>query len=520
MNCFANRLHERFVLCLRVVLASVCCCVLLWSSTAKAAKRLNVLFIAVDDLRPSLGCYGDPVAKSPHIDQLAKRGLVFRRAYCQQAVCSPSRTSLLTGLRPDTTRVYDLKTHFRKRVPNVVTLPQLFKNNGYHTQSIGKIYHGVATYPFGNRLDDPPSWSVPGRMPQLHFYHSPRGMRIAEKWFKQHRRGLIRRYPALKSLTWKDAVIRGLPWEAPDVPDSEVIDGRIAEGAINILRERRDKPFFLAVGFLKPHVPFIAPKKYYDLYPLSSIRPVVNPFFPKGAPKFAGLNSQEMRVYYGIPQRGPVADEEEARKLYRAYYACVSFVDAQVGRLLAELDRLKLRDNTVVILWGDHGYHLGENGFWCKQTNFELSARAPLIISVPGQKNAGRKTDALVEFVDIYPSLAKICGLSLPADLEGTSFVPLLKNPQRPWKTAAFSQYPRRVKGVGHVMGRSIRTDRYRFTEWTVPKKQFRVIELYDHRTDPQENENVAERPQNTNLIEKLTKQLHAGWRAALPPGQ
>jgi iduronate 2-sulfatase len=484
-----------------------------------ASTRPNVLFIAVDDLRPSLGCYGDPIARSPHIDRLAKSGLVFNRAYCQQAVCSPSRTSLMTGRRPDTTRVFDLKTHFRKAMPNVVTLPQLFKQQGYHAQSVGKIYHGVGSYAIGNQLGDPPSWSVPGYLPQLHFYHSPRGMQIAEEWFAPRRRGLQKRYPGVKS--WKDVVVRGLPWEAPDVPDEEVIDGRIATRAIEILNKRKDEPFFLAVGFLKPHVPFIAPKKYFDLYPLETIKSVANPFFPKNAPKFAGLNSNEMRVYYGIPKGSrPVADELESRKLYLAYYACVSYVDAQVGRLLAELDRLKLRDNTVVILWGDHGYHLGENGFWCKQTNFELSARAPLIISVPGQKNIGSRTDALVEFVDIYPSLAELCNLPQPDGLEGTSFTPLLENPQRPWKTAAFSQYPRKIGGVGQVMGRSMRIDRYRFTEWAQPAKNFRVTELYDHQRDPAENQNVAGRPENRELIERLTKKLHAGWQAALPPGK
>lgn len=411
------------------------------SSNSKAtSRRPNVLFIAVDDLRPSLGCYGDPIAKSPHIDRLATSGLVFNRAYCQQAVCRPSRASLLTGRRPDTTRVFDLKTHFRKALPNVVTLPQWFKQQGYHAQSVGKIYHSIAGYAIADQAGDPPSWSVPATIPQLHFYHSPRGMRIAEEWFAPRSRSLKKRYRIAKS--WKDVVVRGLPWESPDVPDTEVIDGRIATRAIEILNMRKDEPFFLAVGFLKPHVPFVAPKKYFDLYPLESIPSVNNPFFPKDAPKFAGLNSSEMRVYYGIPKRGRIADELESRKLYLAYYACISYVDAQVGRLLAELDRLKLRDNTIVILWGDHGYHLGENGFWCKQTNFELSVRAPLIISVPGQRNAGSKTDALVEFVDIYPSLAELCGLPLPEGLEGTSFTPLLEHPQRPWKTAAFSAFP------------------------------------------------------------------------------
>ncbi len=241
-------------------------CVADQSVRGSGLERPNVLFIVADDLRPSLGCYGDPIAKSPQIDQLAAAGLVFNRAYCQQAVCSPSRTSLLTGRRPDTTRVFDLRTHFRKAIPEVVTLPQLFKQNGYHSQSVGKIYHSIAGYAFGGELDDPPSWSVPGWLPQLHFYHTPEGMQIAEKWFAPRSKGYKKRYPKVES--WKDVVVRGIPWEAPDVADSEIVDGQIADRVIELLREHKDNSFFLAVGFLKPHVPFIAPKKYFDLYPL------------------------------------------------------------------------------------------------------------------------------------------------------------------------------------------------------------------------------------------------------------
>ncbi|MFK5924962.1 MAG: sulfatase [Verrucomicrobiota bacterium] len=489
------------------------------SAKAEKEKPLNVLFISADDLRPSLGCYGDPVAITPHIDRLAKQGLVFNRAYCQQAVCSPSRTSLMTGLRPETTRVFDLKTDFRDTVPDVVTLPQLFRHHGYHSQAVGKIYHSVKSYSLGDdSLDDEPSWSVPGWLPQLHYYHTPEGMQIAEKWFNSNRKSLLKRYPRLESQTWKDAVIRGLPRESPDVPDESVSDAQITTRAIEILNEKKDEPFFLAVGFLKPHVPFVAPKRYFDMYPLDKISSVPNPYFPKGAPKFAGINSREMRVYHGIPKKGPVAGEEEARELYRAYYACVSFIDAQVGRLLDELDRLNLRDNTIVILWGDHGYHLGENGIWCKQTNFELSTRVPLIISSPNQKVKGARTDALVELVDIYPTLAELCELPLPESLEGLSFKPLLNDPERPWKTAAFSLYPRNVSGKGRVMGRSMKTERYRFTEWTNSKGDFRVVELYDHQNDSEENQNVANLPENRELIKKLTKRLRAGWKIALPP--
>ncbi|MHC4672000.1 MAG: sulfatase [Planctomycetota bacterium] len=427
------------------------------TSAAAAKGKYNVLFIAVDDLRPHAGCYGTPIVKTPNIDALAQTGTLFKRAYCQQAVCSPSRTSLLTGRRPDTTKIYDLQTHFRLYIPDVVTLPQYFKQNGYHTQSLGT------------------------------------GLTL-----KLARRG-------------KRAL--GPSWEDPDVPDNALHDGKIAGRAIEVLSSIKDKPFFLAVGFKKPHLPFVAPKKYFDLYPENIIRLADNPYPPKDVPPFALITWGELRTYSDIPKKGPLTDDK-ARELVRAYNAATSYTDAQIGRVINHLDNLGLRDKTVIVLWGDHGWQLGEHGLWCKHTNFEVATHSPLIFSAPDQLNKGAKTDALSEFVDIYPTLCELCSLPVPQGLEGISLVPVMNDPNRPWKKAAFSQYPRR----SNLMGYSMKTDRYRYTEWTQASQQPAGIELYDHKNDPQENVNLANRPENKKLVAKLSKMLNAGWQEALPP--
>jgi iduronate 2-sulfatase len=460
-----------------------------------AGRRRNVLFIAVDDLRNELGCYGVQGIRSPNIDQLAARGTTFDRAYCQQAVCSPSRSSLLTGCRPDTTKVYDLVTHFRKSLPDVVTLPQYFKNHGYFTRSVGKIYHPG--------FDDKPSWSEP----------APRVNRPT--YALEENKALVARKTAaaagkqFAAPSARSNAMKGPAYECADVPDNTYSDGAIADAAIEMLREAKDKPFFLAVGFLKPHLPFVAPKKYWDLYRRDGIPMAPNPFPPQDAPRIALSNWGELRAYEDIPQVGPLTDEQ-AQTLKHGYYACVSYMDAQLGRVLAELDRLGLREQTVIVLWGDHGWKLGEHGEWCKHTNFENDTHAPLICCAPGQKAAGRHSPALVEFVDIYPSLCELAGLPLPSHLEGTSFAPLLDAPQRSWKKAAFSQYPR----GGGVMGYSMRTDRYRLTRWLNRNEAEVARELYDHQKDPQENVNIADRPENREVVEELTKQMQAGWRA------
>ena len=468
---------------------------------APAADGPNVLFIAVDDLRPELGCYGRKHVKSPNIDRLAQSGVLFSRAYCQQAVCGASRTSLLTGMRPDSTRVWGNSVHFRKTVPDVVALPEHFKNHGYHVVGMGKIYHGS--------LNDPQSWSVP--------WHAFPGM----VWLRPENQAQISRSraEAQKRGLKGEAVgraARGPATEAADVADDAYPEGQVADMAIDTLRKIKDRQFFLAVGFFRPHLPFNCPQRYWDLYDHAEIGLPENGSPPQGAPQYALTTWGEMRSYYGIPPQGPVTDEQ-ARRLIHGYYACVSYTDAQIGRVVDELDRLGLRDKTIFILWGDHGWKLGEYGAWCKHTNFELDTRVPMILSAPGARRGGRSCDALVEFVDIYPTLCELAGLPLPGHLEGTSFAPLVENPRRPWKSAAFSQYPR-----SGVMGYSMRTDRYRLTLWVQRENPDEVaaVELYDHDRDPGENVNVADDPANAALVEQLTTQLRAGWREALPPAK
>ena len=462
---------------------------------------LNVLFIAVDDLRPELGCYGQPV-KSPHIDQLASEGTVFERAYVQVALCMPSRISMLTGLRPDTTTSVDFTVRMREALPNVVTLPQHFKNNGYHAAGFGKIFHN----------DDKASWSEPlfksGRNEDD--YHTEFGNQVL-KWIKEDHRRLTYVWDLGDGLT-KTKRPGGLPWEAPTVPDNAMRDGQIADAAIAKMKQI-DEPFFLAVGFHKPHLPFIAPKKYFDLYDPEKIEPAKNPYPPIGAPKYATYNWNDLRHYYGIPDIGPVSPQQ-ARELKHAYYACVSYTDAQVGRVLRQLDDLGMRERTVVVLWGDHGWQLGEHGMWDKHSNYETSNRVPLITRMPGTEPG--RTRALVESVDIYPTLCELAGLTVDDTLEGHSFVPLLLDPNTKWKDAAFSQYRRVIPGYGRIargMGYSMRTDRYRLTEWRVPGTDFREYELYDHKTDPGENENIANYSDNAALLGKLKNRLATGWQ-------
>jgi arylsulfatase A-like enzyme len=517
-----------------------------------APAKPNVLFIVVDDLRPELGCYGKDYIKSPNIDGLAKSGMVFNRAYCQQAVCSPSRSSVMTGTRPDTTKVWDLVTHFRTALPDVVTLGQHFKNNGYFVQGMGKIYHGG--------YNDESTWSVPWQNPKAVLYALPENVALSQeniqgepdgekgdnsgaalssyslpgtnassqgkdagtsadkKAIKKDKKRKNTRAPVNDSVS--KANTRGPVYECADVPDNTYTDGKVAELAVSTLQEisKKPEPFFLAVGFIKPHLPWVAPKKYWDLYDPAKIELAPNPFLPKDAPPYAiNPNDGEIRAYKGVPPAGPMPPEL-AHKLKQAYFAGVSYSDAQIGKVLAELDRLGLRKNTIIVLWGDHGWKLGEHAAWGKHTDVENDVNAPLILSAPGMKNAGAHTDALVEFVDIYPTLSELAGLPLPSHLEGTSVKPLLDNPKRPWKTAAFSQYPRGQKGG--LMGYTMRTDRYRFTVWVGKTDHAKVdaIELYDHQNDPQENVNIAPDPANAEFVKQLMEQWNQGWQGAKPP--
>ena len=433
--------------------------------TVAATKQYNVLFIIADDLRPLLGCYGHPEIHTPNIDRLAQRGTLFNRVYCQYPLCHPSRTSILTGLRPNTTRVFSNSTGFREKLPNALTLPQHFKTSGYHTQSVGKVAQNL------ERQDDTYSWSVPS-------------------WTQPSS------YDSRSSVP---------SWRALDVEDDELRDGRTAKRAIEVLEEIQGTRFFLAVGFRKPHLPFYAPKRYYELYDSESFNLPPSANLPKNALSITDSNFEGFRDFQDIPDEGALSDTKTI-ELIRAYAASTSFTDAQVGRVLNHLDALRLTENTVIVFVGDHGFHLGEHGQWLKNTLFEVSLRSPLIVSVPGQTYQGVKTDALVELVDLYPTLSDACQIPIPPQLEGISLMPVIEQPTRPWKTAAFSQ-----KGPGS----SIRTDRYRYTEWG--QNGSRGVELYDYDADPDETVNIARHPENAELVTHLSEQLHAGWRAALP---
>jgi iduronate 2-sulfatase len=466
------------------------------------ARRKNILFIAVDDLRPELGCYGHSMVKSPNIDDLAKNGVVFERTYCQQAVCGPTRASLLTGKRPDTTKIYDLKTHIRTTMPDVVTLQQHFKNNGYFSEGMGKLFH--------SGYEDELSYSIPHRYAKANQYALDENNQLKKEGGK---------------VTREDSEgggrMRGPATECADVSDDVYEDGKLSQMAIESLgrlapkatskKEGEQQPFFLGVGFRKPHLPFVAPKIYWDLYDRTKIT-LPYPLRPKNAPDLAFASWGELRSYSDIPDVGP-CDEAKTRELIHGYYACVSYMDAQVGKLMAELDRLDLRKDTIVIIWGDHGWKLGEYSEWSKHTNFELDTHAPMIISDPDYPK-GKRVDALTEFVDIYPTLSELCGLAVAQDLEGTSVVPLLSDPKQTWKKAAFSQYPRKKK----IMGYSMRTDQYRYNEWIELKTNNIVAkELYDLKNDPLCKECIVDNPENKELVARLHEMMAAGWQKAKP---
>lgn len=471
-------------------------------------RKRNVLFIAVDDLRPQLGCYGHKQIHSPHIDALAARGMRFDRAYCQQAVCAPTRASLMTGTRPDTTRVWDLQTPLNTVRPDLVSIPRHFRQHGYQTVSLSKIYH--------HANEDPQAWSSPPWRPESDWAGSWRAYRdplagYAEAHGEAAQRDFEEAARRENTTVPVRAARRGPAFEGPDVPDNAYPDGMSADKAITELQRLKDQPFFLALGFLKPHLPFNAPKKYWDLYSPKDIELPARRTWPENMPRAAASDWGELRSYSGIPAEGPV-DEGTLRMLIHGYYACVSYTDAQVGRVLAELDRLGLRENTVVVLWGDHGWKLGDYGAWCKHTNFELDTHVPLILSVPGQRNAGGSTKALVEYVDVYPTLAEACGLPVPAQCEGKSMLPLLDAPDRTWKRAAFSQYPR----GNDLMGYTLRTERWRYTEWIHrPSGELRERELYDHAQTEAPTANLAGMAEHRSLVEELSALLNkgAGWR-------
>lgn len=441
-----------------------------------AADRLNVLFIAVDDMNVDLACYGNPVVKSPNLDRLAREGVLFERAYCQFPLCSPSRTSLMTGLRPDTTQVFNLQKHFRKVLPDVVTLSQLFIQNGWFGARVGKIYHYGNPGQIGTSgLDDELSWQQ---------VVNPYGRDKVE----EH---LIVNYTPKRGLGSSLSVL------AAEGTDEEQTDGMVATEAIKLMERHKDEPFFIAAGFYRPHCPYIAPKKYFELYPLEQIQlPEITGAEFKDVPDIA-LASTQPRPWFGVT-------ELEARLSKQAYYATISFVDAQIGRLLDAVERLGLKERTLIIFWSDHGYHQGEHGLWKKQSNFEESARAPFIMAGPGVKRRGGRVNSPVEFVDIYPTVADLAGVKPPAGLHGVSLRPLLENPDAAWDRPAFTQVQR-----GRKPGHSVRTSRWRYIEWNNGRDG---AQLYDHDNDPRELRNLVNDPAHAGVVAEMKGLVRRNW--------
>lgn len=437
----------------------------------KERKPLNVLFIAVDDLRPELNAFGKTSIQSPHIDRLAQEGTIFTRAYCNVPVCGASRASILTGLRPTRDRFLSYDTWVDKDAPGILTLPMHFKEHGYYTISNGKVAH--------HQGDCEGAWD--------------------EEWRPRPQRGSWRDYLLPENIELDDSIQRGPSWEIADVPDSSYLDGKIALKAIRDLHKlkEQDQPFFLAVGFYKPHLPFNAPKKYWDKYNPVEIGLADNPFKPENAPDAAMHNFGELRNYHDISPTGPLSDTL-AKRLRHGYHACVSYTDAQIGLLLNALDELGLRQHTIIVLWGDHGFNLGEHGLWCKHCNFNTSLNAPLVISAPGY-SGGQKSHTITEFIDIYPTLSQLAGLDMPEHLDGLSLASMMKDPNYLHKNYAVCKYG---NGVTLIQ------DQFFYTEWRNRKDSIYARMLYDHATDPDENVNISERPENAIRIKALSTEL------------
>ena len=468
---------------------------LILSCTASLAaeQRPNVLLILVDDLKPALGCYGDKSARTPHMDALAARGVRFDLAYCNQAVCAPSRFTLMLGSHSTSTGLYGLGSRLRQVIPNALTLPQHFAKNGYRTQSLGKVFH------IGHGNDgDPESFSVPHFHDKVIEYRDPEStggkLTREEAYFTNQKLDQIPSLP------------RGPAFESPDVEDLEYADGRVAAEAVRRLRAakgRPETPFFIALGFARPHLPFSAPKKYWDLHDPMTLPMPGFENLPKGAPPVAGKRGGEITNYKPVPERGPLS-EKLKRRLIHGYYASTSFVDAQVGKVITELDRLGLAGNTIIVLWGDHGFHLGDLGIWTKHTNYEQANRIPLIIVAPGVTEPGSSTKQLAESVDLFPTLSELADLPLPSGpqpIDGVSLVPVLKDPSARVRDHAYHAYPKRK------LGRAIRTERYRLVEWRNWKDPSgsAEYELYDYQTDPLETENLAgKRPEIVAELKKI----------------
>jgi iduronate 2-sulfatase len=481
----------------------------------RAGERKNVLFIAVDDLKPLLGCYGETQIQSPRIDELAARGTVFLNAHCQQAICGPSRASLMTGMRPDHIGVWDLKTKLREVNPGIVTLPEYFRGEGYETSAVGKIYDprnmdGRATH-------DAVSWSIPYTAGwDLRYDESRGGKPVDSHYQSEEAHGLIAEAAeqGLEDYAEVEAFLASKEFhpvmEFEDLPDNAYEDGAMTDRALDLMDEMAagEKPFFLAVGLKKPHLPFVAPRKYWDLYDADAIE--VHPFqeHSKDGPEEAYHDSSELRGYSPVPKEGAIPEELQ-KELIHAYYACVSYIDAQVGRLVDGLKERGLEEDTVIVLWGDHGWHLGDHGLWCKHSNFEQATRSPLIVAVPGMAG-GERAAGPVDFVDIFPTVCDLAGLAVPEGLDGVSLRPVLEDAEATVRPYAVSQFPR-----GKAMGYALRTDRYRYVAW-LPKEGDEDIamdlsgmlasELYDYEMDAMETVNVVGDPAYEEIAGELSR--------------
>ncbi len=461
-----------------------------------ATEKPNVLMILVDDLKPTLGCYGDTVAQTPHIDRLAKMGLRFDLAYCNQAVCAPSRFTLMLGSHSTSSGLYGLGSQLRKELPDAVTLPQYFEAHGYRTESLGKVFH----IGHGNE-GDPRSFSVPHFKDKVIEYLDP----------ESTDQGQLTREEALftnQALDRIRSLPRGAAFESPEASDEDYADGRVAAETKRRLREakqRRERdgtPFFIVAGFVRPHLPFSAPKKYWDLYDPATLSMPTDGSLPVGAPRVAGKRGGEIAAYKPVPENADAEFPEPLqRQLIHGYYASTSYTDAQIGKVMEEVVELGLTDNTIIVLWSDHGFHLGDHGIWTKHTNYEQANRIPLIFVVPGVTQAGSVTKQLAESVDLYPTLAELAGLPAPTGpqaLDGLSLAPVLRDPTAHVRAHAFHAYPK------EKLGRAIRTERYRLVEWKKPgaASETAELELYDYQLDPLETKNLAN--ENQDVVTEL----------------
>jgi len=497
-----------------------------FSFNAHSQEKKNVLFIAVDDLKPMLGCYGDSEIQTPNIDRLAALGTVFLNSHCQQAVCSPSRASLMFGMRPDKTKVWDLKTPVRTATKKDKTIAQHFKDNGYESVGFGKIFH----ISMADKEHDTESWSIPYSMVNVENYPkelgTPFGGHFQNPVLKKEMESF---YNELVGKDQNPGKARGntlakmkISTEMLDVADDAYGDGQIANNAVNTIGKlaNKEKPFFIAAGFKKPHLPFVAPKKYWDLYNREEIKLANWQKAPVGAPDFAMHTWGELKSYSDIEQYvlpTGILNEDKQRKLIHGYMACVSYTDTQIGKLLNELEKQGVADETIIVLWGDHGWHLGDHGIWCKHSNFEQATHAPLIFSSPGTKT-GIKNSSPVEFVDIYPTLCDLAGIDTPKNVDGISLKPILNGSVEKVKDFAISQYPR----GNNRMGYSLRTERYRYTAWfnikyrdgeKASQENLIAEELYDYETDPLETKNLISDKQFGDTKKKLSLQLESYFK-------